>query len=234
MRLTCPDCGAQYDVSDDAIPAEGRDVECSNCGHSWFQAAAVVARPETDVARADHPVRRAVDASVAEILRAEAAHEQQLRAQETPEPTPPDAAESAPVQSPAAPQAAEPKMPVVVPARVTPQQKPDEPDNSNPRDMPSMTEINTSLRARSAERIRPTEPEMEEAVSRHGFRRGFALVLLVFAILFAPYVFAEQITAAFPQMQDTMATYVTMVDGWRLSLNAGVTALGERVAGLIG
>ncbi len=234
MRLTCPDCGAQYDVSDDAIPAEGRDVECSNCGHSWFQAAAVVARPETDVARADHPVRRAVDASVAEILRAEAAHEQQLRAQETPEPTPPGAAEIAEVQSPSAPPVTEPTMPVVVPARVTPQQKPEEPGNSNPRDMPSMTEINTSLRARSADRITPPDPEVEEAVSRHGFRRGFITVLLLFAILFAPYVFAEQIIAAFPQMQDSMASYVTMVDEWRLTLNAGVMALGERVAGLTG
>ncbi|MCE6959471.1 zinc-ribbon domain-containing protein [Cereibacter sphaeroides] len=37
MRLICPNCDAQYEVSDDAIPAEGRDVQCSNCGHGWFQ-----------------------------------------------------------------------------------------------------------------------------------------------------------------------------------------------------
>lgn len=38
MRLTCPNCGAQYEVPDDVIPAAGRDVQCSNCGNTWFQA----------------------------------------------------------------------------------------------------------------------------------------------------------------------------------------------------
>ena len=37
MRLTCPNCDAQYEVPDDVIPAEGRDVQCSNCGMTWFQ-----------------------------------------------------------------------------------------------------------------------------------------------------------------------------------------------------
>ena len=37
MRLTCPNCGAQYEVPDGVIPAAGRDVQCSNCGHTWLQ-----------------------------------------------------------------------------------------------------------------------------------------------------------------------------------------------------
>ena len=37
MRLTCPNCGAVYEVDDNAIPPEGRDVQCSSCGHGWFQ-----------------------------------------------------------------------------------------------------------------------------------------------------------------------------------------------------
>ena len=37
MRLICPNCGAQYEVADDVIPASGRDVQCSNCGHTWFE-----------------------------------------------------------------------------------------------------------------------------------------------------------------------------------------------------
>ncbi|SDC67482.1 zinc-ribbon domain-containing protein [Ruegeria marina] len=40
MRLTCPNCDAQYEVPDEVIPAEGRDVQCSDCGHTWFQPAA--------------------------------------------------------------------------------------------------------------------------------------------------------------------------------------------------
>jgi predicted Zn finger-like uncharacterized protein len=37
MRLICPNCGAQYKVDERAIPEAGRDVQCSNCGHGWFQ-----------------------------------------------------------------------------------------------------------------------------------------------------------------------------------------------------
>lgn len=38
MRLTCPNCDAQYEVPSEVIPEEGRDVQCSNCGDTWFQA----------------------------------------------------------------------------------------------------------------------------------------------------------------------------------------------------
>lgn len=37
MRLICPNCGAQYAVDDRVIPETGRDVQCSSCGHTWFQ-----------------------------------------------------------------------------------------------------------------------------------------------------------------------------------------------------
>ncbi len=37
MRLICPNCEAEYEVDDAAIPDTGRDVQCSNCGHAWFQ-----------------------------------------------------------------------------------------------------------------------------------------------------------------------------------------------------
>lgn len=37
MRLICPNCGAQYEVADDVIPDAGRDVQCSNCGNTWFE-----------------------------------------------------------------------------------------------------------------------------------------------------------------------------------------------------
>lgn len=37
MRLICPNCDAQYEVPDDVMPPEGRDVQCSNCGNTWYQ-----------------------------------------------------------------------------------------------------------------------------------------------------------------------------------------------------
>lgn len=46
MRLICPNCDAQYEVDASAVPPNGRDVQCSNCGHAWFQAA----EPQPDLA----------------------------------------------------------------------------------------------------------------------------------------------------------------------------------------
>lgn len=53
MRITCPNCQSQYDVDPAMIPAEGRDVQCSSCAHTWLQkpesaedAAAEAAAPE--------------------------------------------------------------------------------------------------------------------------------------------------------------------------------------------
>jgi len=37
MRLICPNCGAQYEVDAGVIPETGRDVQCSNCGNTWFE-----------------------------------------------------------------------------------------------------------------------------------------------------------------------------------------------------
>lgn len=37
MRLSCPNCDARYEVPDEVMPRAGRDVQCSNCGQTWFQ-----------------------------------------------------------------------------------------------------------------------------------------------------------------------------------------------------
>lgn len=37
MRLICPNCDAQYEVPLEVMPPDGRDVQCSNCGQTWFQ-----------------------------------------------------------------------------------------------------------------------------------------------------------------------------------------------------
>lgn len=52
MRLICPNCDAEYEVDDAAIPRAGRDVQCSNCGHAWFQV-----HPEVAAAQAAQAAR---------------------------------------------------------------------------------------------------------------------------------------------------------------------------------
>lgn len=109
MRLTCPNCDAQYQVPDDVVPVEGRDVQCSNCGQTWFQhhrdhmpeaeEAAIAPDaiapdeetiappppPETPVDDTPQaplqqaPKQRELDAEVADILQQEAQAEQAAR-----------------------------------------------------------------------------------------------------------------------------------------------------------
>jgi len=103
MRLICPNCDAQYEVVDDVIPTEGRDVQCSNCGQTWFQhhpdhmpqEDEAESEPEDLAVPDDAPAeteeraptpepelqRRELDPSVADILRQEAELEAQARAQ---------------------------------------------------------------------------------------------------------------------------------------------------------
>jgi predicted Zn finger-like uncharacterized protein len=59
MRLVCPNCDAKYEVPDDAIPDTGRDVQCTNCGHSWFQMRGRTAAVPTPVAVTPEPVEAA-------------------------------------------------------------------------------------------------------------------------------------------------------------------------------
>ncbi len=54
MRIICPSCAAEYEVDEVAIPSEGRDVQCSNCGRAWFQL------PNSPVARSPAGAQPAV------------------------------------------------------------------------------------------------------------------------------------------------------------------------------
>lgn len=111
MRLVCPNCDAEYEVDAAAIPDAGRDVQCSNCGHAWFQMSPRVeeelaaeealfeAPPPQNLGSAaddfpddenDMPAPmpatppRALDESVLAVLRDEAARETAARRVEAP------------------------------------------------------------------------------------------------------------------------------------------------------
>ena len=85
MRLVCPNCDAKYEVPDDAIPQGGRDVQCSSCGHAWFQLhpeAEIAAEEEAalfgdDLARPEEPVPSEPEAVTEAITAAETAADPQ-------------------------------------------------------------------------------------------------------------------------------------------------------------
>ena len=49
MELTCPHCAARYRVPEDAVPPEGRTIQCAKCAQGWFQPGAD-AGPRVDAA----------------------------------------------------------------------------------------------------------------------------------------------------------------------------------------
>lgn len=300
MRLICPNCGAQYEVPDEVIPTGGRDVQCSNCGDTWFQnhlksgapsdddeqdAPREWEKPETAPARSEPsakedptpeepvtaaderdqeesdqfepdqdapdedepsaeseeaaeatpppPTRRSVDPGVADILRQEAAHEQQVRASESAGglETQPDLGLTEP---PIAPdersQQARARMERLrgeapAPDGVTSDETDDHPDidpSSRRNLLPDIEEINSSLTSVN-DHDEPTAAPMPEDLPlprrRSGFRTGFRLSLLLFVLGTLAYVFAPQIAAMLPAAEAPLDGFVTAVNGLRLGLN---------------
>jgi len=250
MRLICPNCDAQYEVRDDVIPTEGRDVQCSNCGQTWYQHHPNHMTPEPapanvseDFAQTDDAGapdeengaesgsrRRTLAPSVADILQQEAELESQERARETSglESQPDLGLDSA--QTQAARQARD-RM-----ARLRGEDPPAEAEAHqgaarSRRDLfPDIDEINSTLRSTSDRRsnasTHPGQDQTEPVAHKSGFRRGFALVLVLSMALGAVYAFAPQIAQSLPKTDPYISVYVAHIDSARQWLDGHVqTAL---------
>lgn len=87
IRVICPGCGAEYRLPPDAIPATGREVECSACGHVWAATATGAPAPARlelgDYAAPAAPLLpqagNRLAPSVLDILREEVEHERRQR-----------------------------------------------------------------------------------------------------------------------------------------------------------
>ncbi len=232
MRLTCPNCGAQYEVPDDVIPEDGRDVQCSNCEETWFQTKnteAAIAEPEpatkeepepeaepsvpepTEASKPPAPPQPAeeaantgnVDPAVANILKEEAAREADLRSREG------GSLESQPdlaLDPPAEPKVTPKKPQATETAR----------DAGQKDALPDVEAINSGLRSDATETEEPTAPPRKSG----GFLRGFALMVIIGVILLLIYSNASQISEAVPQADPVLKSYVSMIDQARIWLEA--------------
>lgn len=263
MRLTCPNCGAQYEVPDDVIPQDGRDVQCSNCGTTWFQPHPSAEGPETTEPETTDPIVEAqepalepempaaedlpeqsptaaepkprdLDPDVKDILQEEAAHETRMRAEESggletqPDLGLDDTTDDAERRAEEARARmerlkgpdAEPSIEDAV-ASATAAAK------SSRRDrLPDIDEINSSLR-RSETPTRPiedTDTASEETKRKRGFARGFAIPLLIVALLVLLYANAPTIAEAVPALGPALNSYVLMVDQLRVWLDNQISA----------
>ncbi|MDJ0825442.1 MAG: zinc-ribbon domain-containing protein [Rhodobacter sp.] len=256
MRLICPNCGAQYEVDDDVIPEAGRDVQCSNCGHTWFQRPAHMdadladeldqpppvedaAMPEPGDAPAPEP--RELDPEVAGVLREEAERETAARKADAEGlETQPDLgledADAVAAQRSAAARARMARLrgldddtdaaPAAAPA------------GSRRELLPDIDEINSTLRAsEDREEGAPAGVVVaEEAAAvrrRGGFRTGFLLIAIVAAVAVAVYSFAPQIVEQVPQAEPYLATYVDWANTLRDQINTGVETSVAKINELI-
>lgn len=264
MRLICPNCDAQYEVPDDVIPEAGRDVQCSDCGHTWFQEAAS-AQPR--------PERKPVPPEVASILREEAELERRAREEER---------QALEVQE---------EMPLAEPA---PNPKPEQPASAeNPfsshsfDDEPEETEAerrarearNRLARLRGYDQDEKSEAEAAASASRRdqlpdvdainktleqndekprrvrdydydpallhkrerraaGFRLSMTLVIVAGVLLSATYLLTPQIVNALPMAEPYLSDYTDAVDLARTWVNDQaqdlLVRLNDLTNGLIG
>lgn len=274
MRLTCPNCDAQYEVPDEVVPVAGRDVQCSNCGQTWFQHHpdhAPAEEDETDLGLGDtspdedeevapppppppaveEPQRRQLDPAVADILRqeAEAEHEARRARQAQSLETQPDLGldtgeDPAPDYDDAydnpAPEDAQDQRALEAKRRMARMRGEAEPVSeaaanaaalSSRRELlPDIDEINSTLRSDSdrsagSRDAHGTHAPQEVKKRKRGFRRGFALMILIVSAMALIYIFAPQIAQKVPQADPYLSSYVTWVDGLRVMLDVQLQRL---------
>ncbi|MEY8830190.1 zinc-ribbon domain-containing protein [Sedimentitalea sp. XS_ASV28] len=236
MRLTCPNCGAQYEVPDKVIPPKGRDVQCSNCDTSWFFAhpnplmraepdlrassASFLDDDPADEAKAPPaPPRRKLDPSVSAILQQEAERETRLRSRDRAEATDsrPAAADRADAEASETARKARERMAHIRGDAAASAASQDRPGRQGGK-LPNIDEINSTLR-RPGESAYDNFSHAPAARGSTGFMRGITLTILLAALLALAYTNARTITEAVPQTASYMELYVAKIDEGRVWLD---------------
>lgn len=221
MRLTCPNCNAQYEIDGTAIPETGRDVQCSACGTTWYQYPETLQTPPDDIpveeeasTGAPPPPASRIDQSVLDVLREEAERELSVRRRN-------DHAGGLETQGDLGlvtrPRAAT-STPRTDTDEMSPGNEKEGPGPSRRNLLPDIEELSSTLQPGSTPRrlgssetaLPPTEQD-----ERAGFRQGLSLVLLVAVLLVGLYVLAPMIAQHVPALADPLAGYVALADSLR-------------------
>ena len=258
MRLICPNCGAQYEVDASVIPDIGRDVQCSNCGHTWFQRptesrtirpapAEGENAPEEDAATSPEDG----GATPAEAAKAEAPPQPEAPPEPEPEAEPGPEAEPDEAAARAAETAAgletqaelglsETSEDTSARERLARMRGADQESAASAdtaasrRDLlPDIEELNSTLTASPEGEGDEESIIAQEARRRSGFRLGFSLTVLLLAALTLIYVYAPKIAEALPQTTAFLDSYVNWVNGLRLALDGWLQRAVEKLTALV-
>ncbi len=307
MRLVCPNCAAQYEVEDSVIPDNGRDVQCSNCGHTWYQRSAsrpitrpISKTPELEQPAADHhhstddatedatveevaavseepaereepeqeteaaemaaagsdaavetaeaveeehdhaaleaEAPRALDPEVTDILREEAEREHAERDAET--------RAGLETQSDMGLDSSSEETPPHIQERMARLREMEDelgptalattPTSGNRKELlPDIEEINSTLSPSEEEGAGNVAAAAKLEASRGGFRRGFALVIIIFAAMMLAYIYAPNIVQLNPQTEPIMSSYVSWINDIRSGADGFMARTAERLTTLL-
>lgn len=212
MRLNCPGCGAQYEVEESAVPEEGRDVQCSACGHGWFQYPPIIARPFG----APEPfVERLPPSAPVAPAKPEA-----RPADPMPEPTLAPARPTALndirafLRQEAERETAERRREGIAAPKIPPSEPAPLPRASAPDPQPARKTAPAPLSQpdSAASSLRPLPK------AGGGFGLGFFATITVFLLVAGVYVSAPRLAGALPELRDPLAQYVSFVDAGRQKL----------------
>jgi len=202
------------------IPLAGRDVQCSNCGHVWFQthpdssddqAHGITPLPKEKAPLA--PPRREPDPAALSVLREEAARERAAREAER------AALEvQADLDLPAPP-----SNTMADPEDTARAMRPAPRRNL----LPDIEEINSTLEPAEHMALAPPPPPRPPeslAVRRHvaGRRLGFTLAIAVFAAAALMYLQGPRIGDAVPAFKPPIDAYVARIDQGRRWLDGAL------------
>lgn len=247
MRLTCPNCKAQYEVEESVVPPEGRDVQCSSCGTTWFQYPASVAldmrahdldddddgdaAPTSRVRPAEGTAPR-IDRTVLDVLRQEAEREIGERRRSRP-----DMGTQAEMGLAARPRPRSGREGGTAPGATrggagTTGGAPQGPSRGGPQGpsrgglLPDIDELSTTLAPRQSARSQSTpdsqpvpDESADEAAPRRDFLRGLITIMTIAAVLTGLYLAAPWLAEQVPALSGALAGYVALVDSLRSSLS---------------
>lgn len=212
MRLTCPNCGAEYELPDGMIPPGGKHVQCSACHTRWFMRAStpravsedqILQRLEARTAR-PRPVLVPVPTVPVEPEEPEEEPEETVSVPMTG----PDFGWEAPRAEP------EPARPDLPAPEVEPEGEP-EPE------VEPVPAASAAPMLRSAPRLElspgPVAPARPPMRSRFG--RGLILAFLIAALAIVVYVWRDSLSRAVPPAAGALQGYGDAVDEARAWLD---------------
>jgi predicted Zn finger-like uncharacterized protein len=209
MRLSCPNCDAEYDVADGMVPAAGRHVQCTACHTRWFARGEAAPAPSEDqiVARLESRIPR-----LAAAAKPSGADEPSRDTGDaTPEPAPVARDPIVPLR-PAGPAKPADRPAVPLPGAVS--------SPAPPRVTPRLDLGPAPATAWSP----PVEPE-----PRGRFGLGVALALVLFLLALGAYDFRRDVADALPAAGPALEGYADAIDDLRDQLERRLARLRERV-----